>query len=217
MQPGSRSRLPGWSARRLESVRPALTAVLARLGQPAEAWQTLEEELGRGLLDELAARQDQRLAPAERARLHELTAGLERLDKLVETTPKGLDQAERAKRFAELKRQGELASIALGEFQTKLVQEYGALAGQVARLNEIQAVLPADTALVAWVDMAPEGPNAADPDGEHWAVVVRSRGIPTWVPISGTGKNRLWTTDDTGLAHRVRTLCAIGSIPGRRI
>ena len=33
---------------------------LARLGQPAEAWQALEEDLGRGLLDELAARQDRR-------------------------------------------------------------------------------------------------------------------------------------------------------------
>ena len=68
--------------------RPALAAVLARLGQPAEAWQSLEEDLGRGLLDELAARQDLRLAPAERARLRELTAELERLDRLVETTPK---------------------------------------------------------------------------------------------------------------------------------
>ena len=188
-----------------ESVRPALAAVLARLGQPAEAWQPLEEDLGRGLLDELAARQDRRLAPAERARLRELTAALERLDKLVETTPKDLDQAERAKRFEDLKRQRELASIALGEFQTKLVQDHGPLAGQVARLNEIQAALPADAALVAWVDIPPAGPNAADPDGEHWGVVVRSRGIPAWVPIAGTGPDGLWTKDDTGLADRVRT------------
>ena len=175
--------------------------MLARLGQPAEAWQSLEEDLGRGLLDELAARQDQRLAPAERARLRELTAALERLDKLVEATPKGLDQAERAKRFEELKRQRELASIALGEFQTKLVQDHKALAGEVARLNEIQAALPADAALVAWVDIAPAGPNAADPDGEHWGVVVRSRGIPAWIPIAGTGPDGLWTKDDTGLAE----------------
>ncbi len=184
---------------------PALAAVLARLGQPAEAWQSLEEDLGRGLLDELAARQDRRLAPAERARLRELTAALERLDKLVETTPKGLDQAERAKRFEELKRQRELASIALGEFQTKLVQDHDALAGEVAGLNEIQAALPADAALVAWVDIPPAGPNAADPDGEHWGVVVRSRGVPAWIPIAGTGPDGLWTKDDTGLADRVRT------------
>ena len=31
------------------SPRPALAAVLARLGQPALAWQSLEEDLGRGL------------------------------------------------------------------------------------------------------------------------------------------------------------------------
>ena len=188
-----------------ESMRPALAAVLARLGQPAGAWQTLEEDLGRGLLDELAARQDRRLAFAERARLRELTTEMERLDKLVETTPNDLDQAERAKRFEDLKRQRELASIALGELQTKLVRDYGPLAGQVARLNEIQAALPADTALIAWVDLSPAGPNAADPDGEHWGVVVRSRGIPAWVPIAGTGPDGLWTKDDTGLANRVRT------------
>ncbi len=40
----------------MKSPRAALAAVLARLGQPAEAWQALEEDLGRGLLDELAAR-----------------------------------------------------------------------------------------------------------------------------------------------------------------
>src|SRR5262249_41232146 len=74
-----------------ESERPALAAVLARLGQPADAWQRFEEDLGRGLLDELYARQDLRLAPAERDRLRELTHELERLDKLVESTPRNLD------------------------------------------------------------------------------------------------------------------------------
>jgi CHAT domain-containing protein len=185
--------------------RPALAAVLARLGQPAQAWQALEEDLGRGLLDELAARQDRRLAPGERAHLRQLTAALERLDKLVETTPKNLDQAQRAQRFADLKRQRELASIALGEFQTRLVQAHGPLAGQAAQLKEIQAALPADSALIAWVDIAPAGPNAADPDGEHWGVVVRSKGIPAWVPIAGTDPKGLWSQDDTELAHRVHT------------
>ncbi|MFI5456630.1 MAG: tetratricopeptide repeat protein [Isosphaerales bacterium] len=197
-----------------KSVRSALAAVLARLGQPAEAWQPLEEDLGRGLLDELAARQDRRLTPAEQARLRELTAALEQLDRLVETTPKNLGKAERAKRFEDLKHQRELASIALGEFQAKLVQEYGPLAGQVANLKEIQTALPPDAALVAWVDIPPVGPNAADPDGEHWGVVVRSRGIPAWVPIAGTGPDGLWTKDDTELAARVRTELRIRPGPG---
>ncbi len=157
------------------------------------------------MLDELAARQDRRLTPAERAHVRELTNELERLDKLVETTPKNLDQAHRAKRFEELNRQRELGSIALGEFQTKLVQEYGPLAGQVATLKEIQSALPADAALIAWIDIAPPGPNAADPDGEHWGVVVRSRGIPVWTAIAGTGPGGLWTKDDNALASRVQT------------
>jgi hypothetical protein len=186
------------------SARPALADVLARLGQPAEAWKTLEEDLGRGLLDELAARQERRLAPGDRTRLGELTAALERLDKLVETTPKGLDEAARAKRFEDLKRQRELASIALGEFHTKLIKEYGPLAGQAAKLKDIQAALPADTALLAWVDILPVGPSAADSDGDHWGVVVRSRGVPAWVPIAGTGKDGHWTDDDIGIARKFR-------------
>jgi tetratricopeptide (TPR) repeat protein len=200
-----------------QPVRPALAAVLARLGQPVEAWQTLEEDLGRGLLDELAARQDRRLTPAERARLRELTGELERLDKLVETTPKDLDQAGRAKRFEDLKRQRELASIALGEFQTRLVQAHEALAGKVASLNEVQAALPADAALVAWVDLLRAGPNAADPDGEHWGVVVRSQGIPAWVPIAGpvrAGSGPGTTScSRTGSGWR----CGTGPAPAQRI
>jgi hypothetical protein len=196
----------------VESKRAALAAVLARLGQPAEAWQLLEKDLGRGLLDELAARQDRRITSTERERLRELTTELERLDRLVEATPQGLDKAERAKRFDVLRHQRELASIALGEFQTKLVQAYGPLAGQVATLNEIQFALPDDAALVAWVDIAPAGPNAADADGEHWGMVVRSRGIPSWVPITGTGRDGLWTKDDNELGSRVLT--GLRSRPG---
>jgi tetratricopeptide (TPR) repeat protein len=193
-------------------LRPCLAAVLARLGQPAEAWQCLEEDLGRGLLDELVARQDQRLAPGQRARLRELTNELEGLDKLVETLPKDLDQAGRADRFEDLKRQRALASIALGEFQSKLVEEYSALAGRVAKLQNLQAVLPADAALVAWVDVPAKSPNEADLDGEHWGVVIRSRGIPAWVPIAGTGKEGLWIEPDNGLAGKLLT--ELGRRPG---
>ena len=62
--------------------------------------------------------------------------------------------------------------------QTRLVKKYGPLAGEVAPLAKIQSSLPADTALIAWVDVKPPGPNSADPDGEHWGVVVRATGRP---------------------------------------
>jgi tetratricopeptide (TPR) repeat protein len=194
----------------LERVGPSfalgtnLPAVLARLGQPEEAWQHLEEYLGRGLLDELAARSDLRLSLAERTRLRELVAEAERLDRVVESAPKGLDQAERANRFEELRRQRELAGIALGEFQATLARDYGPLAGRVADRQEIQSALPTDAALITWVDIPPVGPLAADPDGEHWGVVLRARGVPAWAPISGTGPNGLWSKDDAELAGRAR-------------
>jgi hypothetical protein len=35
-------------------------------------------------------------------------------------------------------------------------------------------------------------------------VVVRSRGIPAWLPIAGSGLGGRWTKDDTGLAGKVR-------------
>ncbi len=134
-----------------------------------------------------------------------MTTALDRLDRLVESIPKKLDQAKRAKQFEDLKHQREQASVDLGEFQAKIVGERGELEGHVASLVEIQATLPADTALVAWVDIPSVGRNAADPDGEHWGVVVRSRGVPSWVPIAGTGSNGLWSKDDTELASQVRT------------
>ena len=86
-----------------------------------------------------------------------------------------------------------------------MIQDHGALAGEVAGLAQIQAALPADSALIAWIDIPPAGPKAADPDGEHWGVVVRSRGIPAWIQIAGTGRDGLWTEDDDGLAGRVIT------------
>src|SRR5262249_50758727 len=91
-----------------------------------------------------------------------------------------------------------------GDSHAKLVGEHGPLAGQVAGLNDIQTALPADAALVAWVDIPPAGPNAADLDGEHWGVVVRSRGVPAWIPIAGIGPDGLWTPADAGLAKKVR-------------
>ena len=100
---GSASPSLAWNAPEQVSQAPLLGRRSGPAGQPAEAWQTLEEDLGRGLLDELAARQDRRLTLAERDRFRDLTAELERLDKLVESTPKNLNQVEHAKRFEDLK------------------------------------------------------------------------------------------------------------------
>jgi hypothetical protein len=82
----------------------------------------------------------------------------------------------------------------------------------VTRLAEIQVALPTDAALIAWVDtLPPVGPGAADPDGEHWGVVVRSKRTPTWIALAGSGDDGLWTDDDWALGSSLRT--AITSEP----
>src|SRR5262249_10519655 len=162
------------------------------------------EHLGRGLLDELAARRDQRLAPQERDQLRALVAELEQLDRLFEAPTPRLDQADRRKRLEELRQRRDPARIALGELQSRLARAHGPLGGRVAGLDEVPAALPADAALIAWVDREPAGPGSADPDGEHWGAVVRARGAPVWIRLAGTGRDRRWTQDDTELTDRVR-------------
>jgi CHAT domain-containing protein/tetratricopeptide (TPR) repeat protein len=182
----------------------ALAAVMARLGQSDEAFQRLEENLGRGLLDELAAREDKSLTPQESARLTQLVAELDRLDHLVEVPiarPK--DSAELAE-IENLRRQRERAQFALGALRAELAAKHGPIGGKVAALSEIQSALPEDAALVAWVDRRPPGPKAADPSGEHWGVVLRVRGKPAWVRLPGTGPNHAWNDEDSRLVGAVR-------------
>ncbi len=109
---------------RVKSPRAALAAVLGRLNRPDEAWQALEEDLGRGLLDELAARRDPRLTAAEQDRLLELTVELVRLERLMETTPAGVDKGEHQKQFEDLRHRHKEASIELGGFKAKLDGKY---------------------------------------------------------------------------------------------
>ena len=148
--------------------------------------------------------------------MHALAAELERLDRVVEITPTALDQAGRAKRFEDLQRQRARLSVAIGELQSKLVNKYGPLAGQVAGLKAIQSSLPGDAALITWVDIPPVGPGAADPDGEHWGVIVRSEGAPVWVPIAGSGPSGLWTGDDFTLAQRAGADCGTRRLRARQ-
>src|SRR5207247_2589702 len=76
-------------------------------------------------------------------------------------------------------------------------------ARQVQRLERIQARLPADAALLTWIDL--EGhPRAADPNGEHWVCLLRKTGAPGCVRMPGTGTDHRWTEDDEKLAGRVR-------------
>ncbi len=172
---------------------PCLAVAAARLGKLEAAWQALEQNLARGLLDDLAA---QRIGEEDRERERVLLGRLDLLDQQV-AAPRAGQSVE------ELRRQRDAA---LGEyvgFQADLAARYGVAAGEVYDLPRIQAQLPADTALLAWVDLGDKA-RRADPKGDHWACLVRHRGAPVWVRLPGTGADGAWTDEDIWLAERVR-------------
>jgi CHAT domain-containing protein/Tfp pilus assembly protein PilF len=196
-------------ARRMaeSSPYPALAAAAARGGKPGDAWHALEQNLARGLLDDLSARP---LSADERGREQEMRERLDLLDRQVTALPAdGRTDAER-KAADELRRQREAAQAEFVRFQADLAARHGVPAGEVYDLAHIQARLREDTALLAWVDLSDQD-RRADPKGDHWACLVRHRGAPVWVRLSGTGPDGAWNDEDDRLATRARV--AFGNRP----
>jgi tetratricopeptide (TPR) repeat protein len=182
---------------------PRLAAVLARNGKPAAAWQRYEESLARGTWDDLSARL--RRPAAEQARQTALLARLDRLDQLLAQTMGVTDEAAQQKQRAGLLDQRRAAQEELDAFIANVEKTYGPAAGQVFDIPRIQAALADDAALVGWVDVKAAGPKAADPNGEHWAFLLRSSGPPVCLLLHGSGPGETWTEEDTDLPSRLRT------------
>jgi CHAT domain-containing protein/tetratricopeptide (TPR) repeat protein len=182
---------------------PSLAAVLARSGKPATAWQRFEESLGRGTLDDLSARL--RRPAAEQAKEAGFVARLSRLDQLIENAASINEPTSAQKKQREdLLTERRQLQDELDEFGRYLEKTYGSAASEAFDLQMIQAALPADTALVGWLDL-PGQPKAADPNGEHWAFVLRSGGDPVVARLHGTGPNNAWNDADTGLPPELRS------------
>jgi hypothetical protein len=181
---------------------PLLAALLARNGKPALAWQRLEESLGRGTGDDLAARRKRPAAERQRqslllARLRLLEAQLHKLAAVKEPTQEQNKQRQRL--LAEvLKTQDTLV-----RFGRELEEKYGPVAGQVLDRAAVQKALPAETAFLAWLDFKGQ-PKAADPNGEHWAVLLKAKGDPLWVRLPGSGPGNTWTAADDELPGKLR-------------
>jgi tetratricopeptide (TPR) repeat protein len=188
-------------------------ALLARRGQDRDAWRHWESSLARGLIDDLAARNGQHHTPDERRRRDELIGQLNRVDNQIGALAgaKGPTDVQR-KRLDELKARRLALEGELVQMEAELVRKYQAATGVVYTLERIQAQLPADTALVGWVDLKTL-PRAFDPGGDHWACVVRRRGAPRWVRIVGTGPGGAWTAADEQRPGRVRQLLRGGDRP----
>jgi CHAT domain-containing protein/tetratricopeptide (TPR) repeat protein len=183
-----------------------LAACLARRDAPRRAWERLEANLARGVLDGVSARFTRPLNPDERDREQRLVGWLDWLDERVAV----LSQAERLPEHGDeplrtLLQERDALQAELAEFERALAKRYGPAAGKVYDLARIQRWLRPDAALLAWLDIEGD-PQAADPSGEHWACVVRSEGNPAWIKLPGTGESGRWTEDDDNLAARAREL-----------
>jgi tetratricopeptide (TPR) repeat protein len=180
---------------------PNLAAVLARNGKPVQAWQRYEESLARGTWDDLSARL--RRSPAKRDRQTALVQELRRLDQLIErrfsTTETPDLKARREALLAQRRQRGDELAALTGQLE----KEHGPAAGQVYDRRTIQSALAPDAALIGWIDIAGQ-PKAADPNGEHWAVLLRARGQATWPRLPGSGPKGAWTDEDNGLPAKLR-------------
>jgi hypothetical protein len=181
-----------------------LAAVLARNGKTASAWQRYEESLARGTWDDLSARL--RRPAAEQARQAALTARLDRLDQLIEMAVAVKDETAQQKQQREdLLDRRRKAQEELDAFIAHLEKTYGPAAGAVFDIPRIQAALDDYSALLGWIDQPPAGPKAADPNGEHWAFLLRSRGEPICVRLNGSGDDHAWTEEDSSLPSDLLT------------
>jgi CHAT domain-containing protein len=166
---------------------PGLAIALARQGRPHEAWSRWEAGLARGLLDDLSARSLRPLNPEERRREAELAAKLQALDERIGRLAgrSGRTPDEETQLDGLKTEQNDLRGRWV-EFQVALDRRYQARAGQPSSLEDIQKTIPADTALVGWLEM----------NTRHWACVVRHDGSPVWVQTPGSGPEGRCTPED---------------------
>jgi CHAT domain-containing protein len=187
---------------------PYLAVCLARQDQAAEAWKFWEASLARGLFDDLEARLARPLSEKERRREQELTAAEQVVEKQIAALLRIKDLSDtQSQQLDRLHKHRDAILLDLIEFQAELARTHGPVAAQVYELVDIQKHLPADAALVGWLDFRAQ-PKVGDANWEHWACIVRQCGVPLWVQLRGTGEGGTWTKDDAELPARVQELFA---------
>ena len=92
----------------------------------------------------------------------------------------------------------------LAEFEQSIEAEHGAFGGKRASLEEVQAALAPDTALVGWVDVRTRNRGVS----LHWACLVGAQGDPTWVRVPGSGPEGAWTEPDERRTDQLRAACS---------
>jgi tetratricopeptide (TPR) repeat protein len=161
----------------------ALAVGLAATGLPRLAFRHAEAHHARGLLDDLFGGAGAAGDEDARGRLRRLD---ERLTPLLTSSDL---PAERRRLRDELLRQ-----------RRSLLAERARQAAEAAErlllpTTAIQAEIPADAALVLFVDVPVMG--------EYWACVLRRQGPPAWQRLAGSGPEGAWTKQDRALADRL--------------
>lgn len=187
---------------------PLQAAVLARLGQDSSAWKAVESHMARGLLDEVTMRAIRPLDPGEALYEEKLTNKITSVEESIAalagwkpTTASQIENAEHMVTRLQTEHEEDLAELTT--FRKGLEGKHGVAAGEVYELNQIQAQLAQDVAMVMWLDIQ-GNPKAADPNGDHWACVVRGKGPPIWTKLPGSGPGGTWSDEDDSLPRRLR-------------
>jgi tetratricopeptide (TPR) repeat protein len=176
-----------------------LASGLAGAGKPVEAWQAFESGLARGLLDAMSWRNSRPLTADERDREENLAGRLNRVEeRLGRLSGKSGDDVEEKTR--QLAAERDQLQAELVAFEAEMAAKYGAAAGGVYGLEQVQAALASDMALLGWVDT--DWPPAEG--GGRWACVVRHTGSPVWVMLPGSGKDGIWTPGDDEVVAALR-------------
>jgi CHAT domain-containing protein len=149
------------------------------------------------LLDDLASRRAGPRVAEQQHRLLDMNTRLNQLDrKITALLGKKDGLATSSQQFEELAQERNAVQAQAAQMAAEWSRS------EVFTLEQVQAHLPADAALLAWVDVKGDA-KAVNPSGEHWACIVRRTGGPVWVPLAGSGPGEVWTKDDNALPRRV--------------
>ncbi len=181
-----------------------LAVLRARRGRAVDAWGNWEACLGRGLLDDMTTRRHNSLEREQQRRRDELVGQLSKLDNRIAAIRRARPLSDKPQDHLDgLEKQRLEFQGRLAELEAEVVRGLQLPTGTVSGLEQVQSHLRADVALVGWVDIL-DWPNAADPQGDHWACVLRRIGAPKWIRIPGTGPNQVWTKADEDRPGQVR-------------
>src|SRR5262249_15725269 len=93
--------------------------------------------------------------------------------------------------------------LELVQFQETTQKKYGVSADQEYQLPQIQQQIPANAALLTWLEIRTSA-TETDANRDYWACLIRATGPPVWVRLDGGGPVSAWTFADDALPGDLR-------------